>query len=297
VLSRVTDAARRIARLCSRADSADAEFQFTDILTAIRHHRHLQVIVAIITVTFIVDVTIDYQFNAMAKLAYRDKDQLTAFLGNFYGVYLNLINFFLQFFLTAAVVRWFGVGGTLQIMPVTISATALATFFLPGVKSSAALRLTEAATRYTLNRTGMELLYVPLPADLKNRTKAFVDIFVDRMGRGLGGVILIFCTSVLSLTPKTDTADNGRILARVDCACGQSQPRVCCYGAPAPFVATARYGEFARERNGSRYASIAGTNGRQRESATGGVRPWPACRSAWIQFTAAARKAVGEPGR
>lgn len=184
------------------ADSADAEFQFTDILSAIRHHRHLQVIVAIITVTFIVDVTIDYQFNAMAKLAYRDKDQLTAFLGNFYGVYLNLINFFLQFFLTAAVVRWFGVGGTLQIMPVTISATALATFFLPGVGSSAALRLTEAATRYTLNRTGMELLYVPLPADLKNRTKAFVDIFVDRMGRGLGGVILIFCTSVLTLTPK-----------------------------------------------------------------------------------------------
>src|SRR5438105_1998342 len=162
----------------------------------------MKIIVAIITVSFIVDVTIDYQFNAIAKLAYRDKNQLNAFLGNFYGVYLNLINFFLQFFLTAAVVRWFGVGGTLQIMPVTISATALATFFLPGVNSSAALRLTEAATRYTLNRTGMELLYVPLPADLKNRTKAFVDIFVDRMGRGLGGLILIVCTSVLALTPK-----------------------------------------------------------------------------------------------
>jgi AAA family ATP:ADP antiporter len=184
------------------ADSEEAEFHFGDILSAIRQHRHLQVIVAIITVTFVVDVTIDYQFNAMAKLAYRDKDQLTAFLGNFYGIYLNLINFVLQFFLTAAVVRRFGVGGTLQIMPVTISATALATFFLPGVGSSAALRLTEAATRYTLNRTGMELLYVPLPAELKNRTKAFVDIFVDRMGRGLGGVILIFCTSVLTLTPK-----------------------------------------------------------------------------------------------
>ena len=184
------------------AESEEAQFHFGDILTAIRHHRHLQVIVAIITVTFIVDVTIDFQFNAMAKLAYHDKNQLTAFLGNFYGVYLNLINFVLQFFLTAAVVRWFGVGGTLQIMPVTLSATALGTFFLPGVGSSSALRLTEAATRYTLNRTGMELLYVPLPADLKNRTKAFVDIFVDRLGRGLGGLILILCTSVLAITPK-----------------------------------------------------------------------------------------------
>jgi AAA family ATP:ADP antiporter len=127
------------------AESEEAEFHFRDIVSDIRHHRHLQVIVAIITVTFIVDVTIDYQFNAMAKLAYHDKNQLTAFLGNFYGIYLNLVNFVLQFFLTAAVVRWFGVGDTLQIMPVTISATALPTFLLPGVNSSAGLRLTEAA--------------------------------------------------------------------------------------------------------------------------------------------------------
>jgi ATP:ADP antiporter, AAA family len=184
------------------ADSEEAEFQFRDILGALANHRHLQVITGIILLTFIVDVTIEYQFNAMAKLAYPSKTQLTAFLGNFYGLWLNLVTFSLQFFLTAAVVRWFGVGGTLQIMPVTISATALVTFFLPGVQSSAGLRLTEAATRYTLNRTGMELLYLPLPTDLKNRTKAFVDIFVDRMGRGLGGMILVLCTTVLALAPK-----------------------------------------------------------------------------------------------
>jgi ATP/ADP translocase len=98
----------------------------------------LQVITGIIILTFIVDVTIEYQFNAMAKLAYQSKTQLTAFLGNFYGLWLNLVTFSLQFFLTAAVVRWFGVGGTLQIMPITISLTALATFF-------ALYRLTPAA--------------------------------------------------------------------------------------------------------------------------------------------------------
>jgi hypothetical protein len=30
----------------------------------------------------------------------------------------------------------------------------------------------------------MELLYVPLPADLKTAPRLFVDIFVDRIGRG-----------------------------------------------------------------------------------------------------------------
>src|SRR5258706_10474160 len=176
------------------------EFQFRDILLAIGRHKHLQVIIGIITVTFILDVTIEYQFNAMAKLAYKG-DHLTAFLGNFYGIYLNLITLVLQFFLTGVVVRRLGVGGTLQIMPVTLSIAALGTFFMPGVGSSSGLRLIEAASRYTLNRTGMELLYLPLPAELRNRTKAFVDIFVDRMGRGLGGLVLILCTAVLTLKP------------------------------------------------------------------------------------------------
>jgi HEAT repeat protein len=50
-----------------------------------------------------------------------------------------------------------------------------------------------------LNRTGMELLYLPLPGELRNRIKAFVDIFFDRMSRGLGSVILIFMTSLLNM--------------------------------------------------------------------------------------------------
>ena len=39
--------------------------------------------------------------------------------------------------------------------------------------STGAARLTEAATRYSFNKTGMELLYLPLPLELRNRTKAF----------------------------------------------------------------------------------------------------------------------------
>ena len=43
----------------------------------------------------------------------------------------------------------------------------------------------------------MELLYLPLPLELRNRTKAFVDIFVDRLSRGIGGMILVFFTVVV----------------------------------------------------------------------------------------------------
>ena len=56
--------------------------------------------------------------------------ELTAFLGSFYGLWLNLITFVLQFFLTAFVVSNFGVGGALQIMPVSIAAASIAHVFI-----------------------------------------------------------------------------------------------------------------------------------------------------------------------
>ena len=183
-----------------RAKGAEAEESFSlgEVGGNIARHRHLQIIIAIIALTYIVDVMVEYQFSAMAQKNF-DGDNLTAFLGSFYGIWLNLVTFVLQFFLTAFVVTRFGVAGALQIMPVSISIASIATFFLPGVASTGAARLTEAATRYSFNRTGMELLYLPLPLELRNRTKAFTDIFVDRLARGTGGMLLVLLTSVLHL--------------------------------------------------------------------------------------------------
>ena len=90
----------------------------------------------------------------------------------------------------------------MQIMPFMIATAAAVTMFVPKLAAASAMRLSEAATRYSFNRTGMELLYLPLPADLKNRTKAFVDIFMDRFGRGIGGMVLMAYTALLEPDPK-----------------------------------------------------------------------------------------------
>ncbi|MBI1792108.1 MAG: HEAT repeat domain-containing protein [Acidobacteria bacterium] len=170
------------------AKAKEIEFSLRDISTAIGRYRHLQVIIGIILVTFIVDELVDFQFQAMAKRSYRG-DQLTAFFGGFYA-WLSAVSFVLQFFLTAWVVRRAGVGGTLKIMPASIAVLSLGTVVAPGLLSTVATRFVEAVNRYTFNRTGMELLYLPLPSELRNRTKAFVDIFVDRAGRGVAGILL-----------------------------------------------------------------------------------------------------------
>ncbi len=186
----------------ARGAEKEESFSVKELASSIARYRHLQVIMAIIALTYIVDVTVEFQFNAMAKQAYTNQRELTAFLGSFYGLWLNLITFVLQFFLTASVISSFGVGGALQIMPVSIALASIGTYLTPGVWSTGAVRLTEAATRYSFNRTGMELLYMPLPLELRNRTKAFTDIFMDRFSRGIGGTLLIFLSGTLNLSVR-----------------------------------------------------------------------------------------------
>jgi ATP/ADP translocase len=171
------------------AEGEGAQFTLQDVVASIGRSRHLQLIVGIITLTFIVGVLVEFQFQAMASLRYKG-DQLAAFFGTFQGIYQNLVSVPLQFLATAALVRRLGVGGTLRIMPTSLATASVGIIALPGLATTMLAELTESATRYTVNRTGMELLYLPLPADLRNRTKAFVDVCMDRMGRGLGGALL-----------------------------------------------------------------------------------------------------------
>ena len=39
---------------------------------------------------------------------------------------------------------------------------------------------------YSIHRSGMELLYLPIPAQTRNAVKGFIDLFVDRAGTSCG---------------------------------------------------------------------------------------------------------------
>lgn len=168
-------------------------FRFRDLAVALARYRHLQAIVGLIAVTFCVEVLAEFQFNALAKEAFSG-DQLTAFLGRF-NVLLSGVTFFLQVFLTTLVVARLGVGRTLAIAPLAVGTASIGVLAAPGLLAASLTRLGEAATRYSINRTAIELLYLPLPADLKARTKAFVDVVMDRFGRGVAALMLLGLTA------------------------------------------------------------------------------------------------------
>jgi ATP:ADP antiporter, AAA family len=181
-------------RQAAAASRDRTEFSVRQMLGDFTRVRHLRIIVGMMIVMYLVDTLVEYQFQAMARTTYRG-DQLTAYFGQFYGLWLNGVEFIFQLFLTGVIVRWFGIGATLQISPIAVGLSSVAILAAPGVMSASAVRLTEASTRYTLSKTGMELLYMPLPLALRNRIKAFIDICVDRLSRGIGGVLLLLLTT------------------------------------------------------------------------------------------------------
>jgi ATP/ADP translocase len=196
---RMAAAQKGVSLSTARAgDDEEAHFSLKDMVSDVVRTRHLQVIVSIMVMIFIVDSLVDFQFQAMAQKAYPDADQLTAFMGRFLGTYLNLTEFIFQFFLTGLIVGRFGVGGTMLVMPVSVSLASFGTALAPNVITASIARLAEASTRYSLNRTGLELLYMPLSVELRNRVKAFIDIFVDRFSRGLGGIVLLLMFKISS---------------------------------------------------------------------------------------------------
>ena len=51
----------------------------------------------------------------------------------------------------------------------------------------AVARVLDSSLRYTVDKTTREVLFLPLPPDLKYRAKPFIDVTVDRFAKALGG--------------------------------------------------------------------------------------------------------------
>ena len=179
----------------------ETKYRFRDTLKLVRTSRHLRWISCLVGLMFIVDTLVDYQFSVMAKQTYKEA-QLVAFLARFQGVYLNALSFAFQLLLTGPVLRRLGVGGALAFAPIGIAAGGVGFLTFPSMFTAGLTRAIEAATRYTFTRTGMEILYLPIPREIKNRTKIFLDIFVDRVSRATAGGLLLLCTSVLAFSVR-----------------------------------------------------------------------------------------------
>lgn len=180
------------------AQPAAAGASSRSLLRAVLQNRHLALTVGIIALTVMTTSFVDYAFKTVSLAAYPDGAELTAFLGRFYGR-MSLVALLVQTLLATRLIRLLGAGGVLVVLPAVLGVGAVGLVAAPGLLAGMALRGGDIGLKYSLDRTSRELLYLPVPLALKKRTKVFMDMFVDRWARGLAGLLLLVCTSVLGL--------------------------------------------------------------------------------------------------
>jgi len=164
----------------------------------LRQSRHLRLIVGIITLVVIVATFVDFQFKTVAARAFPVEEDLTAFMGQFYGR-VSVVALLVQFVLAPWLIRVVGVGGALSVLPGTLALGSIGMLVMPGLVMGILLRGAGQSLKHSVDRTGRELLFVPVSLEKKKRVKVFVDLFIDQGAEGLGGILLLILVVGLGL--------------------------------------------------------------------------------------------------
>lgn len=168
-------------------------------VSIIRESRHIQLIVGILTLMVVVTTLVDYQFKTVAARAYPTESGLTSFMGQFYGG-VSVIALLVQFVLAPRLMRVVGIGGALSVLPGILAVGSVGMLVVPGLLAGIFLRGAGQSLKHSIDKTGRELLFVPVPLPKKKRVKVFVDVFVDQGAQGLGGVLLLVLVTSLGLS-------------------------------------------------------------------------------------------------
>jgi len=155
---------------------------------------YLRAIAAVICLASFVTTLTGWQFKAIAKQFLVNKDALAILFGNFY-FYSGILGLLIQLLLTSRLLRRFGISSMLFVLPIAVMAGSAGLLIWGTLASGLLLKGSDQVLRYSLDKSAVELLYLPLPHSLKLRAKWFIDTVIWRLGDGLAGVtVLIFAT-------------------------------------------------------------------------------------------------------
>ncbi len=167
----------------------------------IRESHLLQIIAVLICLSSIVTTAAGWQLKAIAKETLSQKDALAAFFGSFYG-YTGVLSLTAQLFLTSKILKRFGVGVALFVLPLSLVAGSVGVLLSGSLLAATLLKGSDKVLRYSVDTSAMQLLYLPIPAKIKFQAKSFIDTVVWRLGDGLAGLTLLLFATTLHFSAR-----------------------------------------------------------------------------------------------
>lgn len=159
----------------------------TSALTAIRRSPYLRLILAVVVLYELVSVSMDYQFTATVTRLLEPSH----YRGHFAAVFAftNFVSLAIQLFVTGWLLRRWGAGPALMLMPAVAIAGSLAFFASPVLLWASLLNTADNALAYSVQQTAKEFLYLPTSRQEKYEAKALIDVFGLRLAKGLAVVL------------------------------------------------------------------------------------------------------------
>ena len=132
-------------------------------------------------------------------------------IANFYAGFLtwmNLLGMALQLFVVGRLVKYGGIKAGLLWLPVIALGTYALVFFLPVIRYIRIGKTFENASDYSVNKTTLQMLFLPTSRDIKYKAKQVVDSFFQRIGDVFSASLVFLGTVIFSFGPRGFAALN-----------------------------------------------------------------------------------------
>jgi AAA family ATP:ADP antiporter len=165
----------------------------------IKQSKLLSYIALVIGTSVLIAKLVDYQYSDYAARFIENPEELTSFFGFWFST-LSLISLLIQLFLTQRIVGTFGVGQSLLWLPMGILMGSILLLLVPQLWVVVCIKVVDGSLKQSVNKAATELLSIPIPIEIKKKTKTFTDVVVDSVATGVAGFILIFFINGLDIS-------------------------------------------------------------------------------------------------
>ena len=172
-----------------------------DSIRSVFSSPYLCALAAVICISSFATTITGWQFKALARQFSAGTDALAIFFGDFY-FYAGALALLFQLLLTTRLLRRFGIGRMLFLLPIVVLAGSAGLLIWGTVAAVLFLKGGDQVLRHSIDRSTIELLYLPLPNQAKLQAKWFIDTVVWRLGDGLAGVVVLIFAAQLGWTPQ-----------------------------------------------------------------------------------------------
>jgi HEAT repeat protein len=183
--------AMRIRRPRSAASGAAGQ-DASSILQTVRLFRndpYIKALGGLVLVSTVALTLADYVFKSTVAHTV-EPARLGTFFATFYMV-LNVLALLAQLVLAGWLLRVLGLHRTLWVLPAFVFLGAAGVALGGGLLAALLLKGADGTLRYSVHRTGTELLFVPLPDSLRSRAKPVIDVVGQRGGQAVASLLIL----------------------------------------------------------------------------------------------------------